>query len=79
MAIQTALITVTCDGGRLNCQCADNPTLASNVILWPTPITVSTDSWKVANAAVSLTGVEIISVEHDKGTVFVTVNDSRDS
>ena len=78
---QTALIDVTWDaenGGRLICRCEDNPTLASNVIHWPTAITASTDSWDVANAAVSLTGVDIISVEHDKDTVFVTVDDSRE-
>jgi hypothetical protein len=79
---QTALIDVTWDaerGGRLICRCEDNPTLSSNVIEWPTAITASTDSWEVANAAVSLAGVEIISVEHDKDTVFVTVDDSRDA
>ena len=77
---QTATIVVTWDedyDGRLIARCDDNPTLSSNVIRWAKPITASSDSWEIAHAVAQLTGVKILSVEHDKDTVFVTVDDSR--
>lgn len=80
-ATKTATIVVTWDedrGGRLNARCDDNHTLSSNVIQWPNRITAATDSWEVAHAAVALTGVKILAVDHDDDTVVVTVDDSRD-
>jgi hypothetical protein len=81
MTTQTATIMVTWEetdnGGRLIARCDENPTLNSNTVKWDEPITASSDAHAIAHAVTSLTGVEIVSVDHDREYVHVTVDDSR--
>jgi hypothetical protein len=73
------MLTVTWDqedDGRLVAKCDEDHTLAS-VIKWPTPITPTSDSWAIACAVTEVNGAEILSVDHDRDTVFVIVSDGK--
>lgn len=74
----TALIVVTYDDGRLVARCEDEHTLGSNTIRWADKITAVSDSRQIADVVAAMNGVAIVSVEHDKDTVYITVDNSKE-
>ncbi len=74
-------ITVTWDEdregeGRLYARCDEDRTLSSDTVRWDEPITVQTDAWEIAFAVTEINGAEILSVDHDGDTVYVSVDGS---
>ena len=74
-------LTVTWDEdrggeGRLYARCDEDRTLSSDTVRWDEPITVQTDAWEIAFAVTEINGAEILSVDHDGDTVYVSVDGS---
>lgn len=72
--METKTIVVVWENGKLIARCDEDHTLNSNVVKWNSPITAASDSHAIAHAVTEINGAKIISVDHDRDTVFVQVD-----